>query len=104
MTVKHIEVVSPVAEFRDVDKTTARHAVRTGLTAKRALLLPAEKSSSPPFIEVLLRRMAAETKAADVFTANPEWAFFHPGRAAAIGPEVDALAEKCDLMISGVAY
>ena len=99
-----IEVVSPVADYRDMGKTSSSPALRSGLSGKRTLLLPAEKSSSPPFIKVLQRRMAADTDVAQVFTANPDWAFFHPARAAAIGPEIDALARKCDLMISGVAY
>jgi hypothetical protein len=104
MRTGYIEVVNPVADFKDVDKAVSRHAPRSGLTGKRALLLPAEKSSSPPFIEVLLRRMAAETAAAKVFTLNPEWPFFHPARAAAITPEIDAAARQSDLVISGVAY
>lgn len=99
-----IEIVSPVAEFRDMDKARSALAARSGFANRRALLLPAEKSSSPPFISVLLQRMAAETEAKDVFTANPEWPFFHPSRAAAIAPEIDGLARRCDLMISGVAY
>lgn len=99
-----IEVVSPVADYQDVDRNVSRHAVRAGLSGRRALLLPAEKSSSPPFIQVLMKRMAAETDAKHVFTRNPEWPFFHPARAAAIAPEIDGAARECDLMISGVAY
>jgi hypothetical protein len=104
MSKSDIEIVSPVAEYQDVDKAAAAHAARSGLAGKRALLLPAEKSSSPPFISVLMKRMIAETRAKHVFTANPEWPFFHPTRAAAIAPEIDALARQCDVMISGVAY
>jgi hypothetical protein len=100
----YIEVVNPVADFEDVAKAVSRHAPRSGLTGRRVLLLPAEKSSSPPFIEVLLKRMAAQTTAENVFTQNPQWPFFHPARAAAIAPEIDAAARQCDLMISGVAY
>jgi hypothetical protein len=104
MTTRHIEIVSPVADYQDVDKAVSRHAARTGISGKRALLLPAEKSSSPPFIAVLLKRMATESDAHRVFTHNPEWPFFHPSRAAAIAPEIDAVARNCDVMISGVAY
>jgi hypothetical protein len=104
VTAGYIEVISPAADYRDVDKTSARHAPRSGLSNKRVLLLPAEKSSSPPFIAVLMKRMQAEIDAKDVFTCNPEWPFFHPARAAAIAPEIDAAARECDLMVSGVAY
>ena len=100
----YIEIVSPVADYQDVDKAAARHAPRDGLSGKRALLLPAEKSSSPPFIAVLMKRMAVESDAQHVFTHDPEWPFFHPARAAAIAPEIDAVARQCDVMISGVAY
>jgi hypothetical protein len=104
MATQHIEVVSPVAAFQDVAGNVVRHAARSGWSGKRALLLPAEKSSSLPFIDALVKRMAAETDAKHVFTANPEWPFFHPARAAAIVAEADALARRCDLMVSGVAY
>lgn len=104
MKAGYIEVVPPVADYQDVDKKVSRHAARAGLAGKRALLLPAEKSSSPPFIQVLMKRMAAETAAKQVFTRNPEWPFFHPARAAAIAPEIDGIARECDLMVSGVAY
>lgn len=104
MRTGYIEVVNPVADYQDVDKAVSRHAARSGLAGRRVLLLPAEKSSSPPFIQVLVRRMAAETAAKHVFTQDPQWPFFHPARAAAIAPEIDAAARQSDLMISGVAY
>jgi hypothetical protein len=104
MKAGYVEIVSPVADYQDVDKVVSKHAPRRGFSGKRALLLPAEKSSSPPFIAVLMKRMTAGTDAKHVFTQNPEWAFFHPARAAAIAPEIDALARQCDMMISGVAY
>jgi hypothetical protein len=54
MATEHIEVVSPVAEFQDVAGNVVRHAARSGWSGKRALLLPAEKSSSLPFIDALV--------------------------------------------------
>jgi hypothetical protein len=104
VTAAYIEIVSPVADYGDVDKSSAKHAPRSGLSDKRVLLLPAEKSSSPPFIAVLMKRMQAEIEAKHVFTRNPDWPFFHPARAAAIAPEIDAIVRECDLMVSAVAY
>ena len=99
-----LEIVVPVAEYQDVEKTASTHAARTGIRKKTALLLPSEKSSSPPFVRALLERLSAETSVKRVSMENPEWAFFHPQRAAAIEPEIDRLARECDLMITGVAY
>ena len=99
-----LEVVVPVADYQDVDLTASQHALRRGVSGRRAVLLPSEKSSSPPFIQALVSRMSAETSAARVSMKNVDWAFFHPERSAAIGPEIDRIAKECDLMISGVAY
>src|SRR5207237_6110245 len=99
-----LTIVSPVAEYQDVAKEVSRHARRRGVSGKRALLLPAEKSSSPPFMHALVARMTAETDAQRVFTSNPDWPFFHPQRAVAIAPAIDALARECDVMLSGIAY
>jgi hypothetical protein len=104
MTGKFLEVVVPVAAYQDVTRAASRHAARRGIEGKRILLLPSEKSSSPPFIDVLARRMKAETRAKRVFTQEADWPFFHPQRASAIAPEIDKVALECDLMISGVAY
>lgn len=99
-----LEIVVPVADYQDVERDVSRHAPRRGITGKRAVLLPSEKSSSPPFIEVLVRRMHAETDVERVFTQAADWPFFHPQRSATIGPDIDKIAQECDLMISGVAY
>ena len=99
-----LTIVSPVADFRDVEQGRSKHAGRTGIADKRVLLLPAEKSSSPPFIEVLVERVASGTAAARAFTRNPDWAFFHPERARLIDAEIDALSRECDVMLTGVAY
>ena len=99
-----LEVVVPVAKYQDVEQGASTHAPRRGINGRSALLLPSEKSSSPPFIRALVDRMSADTAAARVFTENPEWAFFHPQRAAHIAPEIDRLARECELMVSGVAY
>lgn len=101
---REMTIVSPVAEFRDVEQKSSLHAHRSGLAGKKMLLLPAEKSSSPPFVEALADRVAAGTAAACAFTRNPDWAFFHPERARVIDAEIDALARECDVMLSGVAY
>ena len=99
-----LEVVVPVAKYQDVEQAVSTHAPRGGINGRSALSLPSEKSSSPPFIRALVERMSAETRAARVFTENPEWAFFHPERASRIAPEIDRLARECDFMVSGVAY
>ena len=101
---RQMTIVSPVAEFGDLQQHSSAHAERHGLAGKRALLLPAEKSSSPPFIQALVGRVAADTAAAGASMSNPDWAFFHPERAPLIDAEVDALARECDVMVSGVAY
>jgi len=101
---REMTVVSPVAEFRDVEQGRLLHAGRTGLAGKRVLLLPAEKSSSPPFVEVLVERVASGTAAARAFMRNPDWAFFHPQRAHIIDTEIEALARECDVMLAGVVY
>ncbi len=100
-----LEIVVPVADYQDVEQAVARHAQRPGgIKGKTAVLLPSEKSSSPPFMRALVQRMTAETPARRVFMHHAEWPFFHPSRAAAIAPEIDQLAGECDLMVSGVAY
>ncbi len=100
-----LEIVVPVADYQDVEQAVARHAPRPGgIKGKTAVLLPSEKSSSPPFMRALVQRMTAETPARRVFMHHAEWPFFHPARAAAIAPEIDQLARECDLMVAGVAY
>ena len=99
-----LEVVVPVADYQDVERTASKHALRRGVSGRRAVLLPSEKSSSPPFIQALVSRMSAETNAGHVSMENVDWPFFHPERSAAIGPEIDRIARQSDLMISGVAY
>ncbi len=100
-----LEIVVPVADYQDTGQRAAAHAVRPGsINGKRVLLLPSEKSSSPPFIRKLAQRMMAETAAKQVFMRNPDWAFFHPQRAAEIAPDIDALAHECDVMVTGAAY
>jgi hypothetical protein len=97
-------IVSPVAQFRDAGQGSFKHASRSGLAAKRVLLLPAEKSSSPPFVRVLAERLGSETAIERAFMRNPDWAFFHPERTPLIDAEVEALARECDAVVSGVAY
>jgi len=99
-----LTIVVPVAEYQDVARVAARHAQRRGVKGMRAALLPAEKSSSPPFMRVLEQRMAGQTDVRRALLHNPDWPFFHPQRAALIPSEIDQLARECDLMVSGVAY
>jgi hypothetical protein len=103
-TMLEMTIVSPVAQFRDAERERSQHAGRSGLARKRVLLLPAEKASSPPFVQVLAERLASGTAAAGTFMRNPDWAFFHPERAPLIDAEVDALAREYDAVVSGVAY
>ncbi|HYC46184.1 MAG TPA: hypothetical protein VED01_11965 [Burkholderiales bacterium] len=99
-----LKIVMPVADYQDAARGVADHARRHGVAGKRAVLLPSEKSSSPPFIQVLVGRMNAETESARVWMENVDWPFFHPARREEIGPDIDRVARDCDLMISGVAY
>jgi len=99
-----LKIVVPVAEYQDVVRARAECAQRRGIRGMRAALLPAEKSSSPPFMRVLVQRMLEQTEVRDVSLHHPDWAFFHPQRAAAIPGEIDHLARQCDLVIAGVAY
>jgi hypothetical protein len=100
-----LEVVVPVADYRDLKQPVFGHAPRPGsITGRTVALLPSEKSSSPPFMQALTRRLAAETDVKRAVMHNPDWPFFHPQRTAAIAPEIDKLARECDLVVLGVAY
>ena len=100
-----LEVVVPVADYRDLKQPVFAHAARPGsITGRTVALLPSEKSSSPPFMQALTQRLAAETDVKRAVMHNPDWAFFHPERAAGITPEIDKLARECDLVVLGVAY
>ena len=98
-----LEVVVPVAERRTAEGTFQR-AQRSGLRDKAVLLLPSQKSSSPPFISALVERMAAATPAKQVFTRNPDWPYFHPTKSAGIPEEIDQAAKESDLTVVGIAY
>jgi hypothetical protein len=100
-----LEIVSPVAVYRDIEPPVYRHAPRPrAIDGRTIVLLPSEKSSSPPFVEALAQRLAAETRVKRAYVHYPDWAFFHPERAVNIGPEADRVARECDLMVSAVAY
>ena len=100
-----LEVVVPVADYRDLKQPVFAHAPRPGrITGRTVALLPSEKSSSPPFMQALTRRLAAQTDVKCAVMHNPDWPFFHPERAAAIAPEIDKLSRDCDLVVLGVAY
>ena len=100
-----LEVVVPVADYRDLERPVFGHASRPGsITGRTVALLPSEKSSSPPFMQALTQRLAAETDVKRAVMHNPDWPFFHPERATGIMPEIDKLARECDLVVLGVAY
>jgi len=100
-----LEVVVPVADYRDLKQPVFGHASRPGsITGRTVVLLPSEKSSSPPFMQALTQRLAAETDVKRAVMHNPDWPFFHPERATGITPEIDKLARECDLVVLGVAY
>jgi hypothetical protein len=100
-----VDIVLPVARYQDAAQPAAAHAVRPhSIAGRRVLLLPSEKASSPPFTAALAQRLAAGAGVADAFVRQPDWAFFHPGRAGGIGAEIDRYAAECDLMVTGVAY
>ncbi len=100
-----LEVVDPTAEFQDVNQVVASHAPRPGtIIGKNAILLAAEKSSSPPFMQALVQRMIVETSVKQASMHNPDWPFFHPERAKGISSAIDSVANQADCMIVGVAY
>ena len=100
-----LEVVNPTAEYQDVNQVVASHARRPGsILGKNAVLLAAEKSSSPPFMQALVQRMIAETSVRQASMQNPDWPFFHPERAKGISAAIDSLVNQVDFMIVGVAY
>lgn len=98
-----LEVVVPVAEYQAAEQG-GRQAQRSGLRDKAVLLLPSQKSSSPPFINALVQRMTAATPAKRVFTLNPDWPYFHPTKAAVIPGEIDEVSKGSDLAVVGIAY
>ncbi|MBI3069083.1 MAG: hypothetical protein HY323_01300 [Betaproteobacteria bacterium] len=99
-----LEVVVPVADYRDVEQPAARHAPRpASIKGKTVMLLPSG-SCSPPFVEALAQRLVAEAGVKRAFVHEPDWPFFHPERAGKIAPEVDKLVRECDLMVVGAAY
>ena len=101
----HLEVIVPVADYQDVAQPTVRHAQRpVSIKDTTILLLPSERSSSPPFMHALAARFASQTAVRRAYVHNPDWPFFHPQHAGKIAGEVDKLASECDLVVAGVAY
>lgn len=46
-----LEVVSPVADYRELKQPVSRHASRPpNINGRTVVLLPSEKTSSPPFV------------------------------------------------------
>jgi hypothetical protein len=100
-----LEVVVPVADYQDAVQPSGKHAPRpSSIKGKTVLLLPSERSSSPPFIHALAARLTEQTAVRRAFVHNPDWPFFHPQRAGKIAAEVDKLARQCDLVVAGVGY
>lgn len=99
-----LEIVVPVADYRDVEQPAAKRALRpASIKGKTVLLLPSG-SCSPPFVEALAQRLVAQTGVKRAFVHEPDWPFFHPERAGKIAPELDKLVGECDLMVVGAAY
>ena len=99
---KVLDIVSPVAESRQAG--TMRGTARTGLEGKSVVALPSQKSSSPPFISALVERMKAAGPAAQVFSENADWPYFHPDKSEEIPGKIDEVAKRCDAAVVGIAY
>jgi hypothetical protein len=100
----YLEVVVPVPEYQDeIHPATTKFPERpASIKGTTIALLPNWKAICPPIMEVLAQRFNKDTDVKHAFMYNPDWQFTHPERVAKIGPEVDELVKKCDLMVSGV--
>lgn len=98
-----LEIIPPVVDYLD-EKPSAKAAPRPrSLEGKRVALLANWKPISVPFMAALAGELGQKTSVKSAFARNPDWQFTHPERVGKIGPEVDALAQQCDLMVSGVS-
>jgi|GEM_PF-3773909 len=104
-TALQLEIVVPTAAYRDfIHEPVADPPARPqSVSGKIIALVPNWKAISAPFLDVFARRLNAGTDVKHAFMHDPDWQFTHPERVAKIGPEIDKLVEKCDLMVSGVA-
>jgi len=102
-TSQTIEIVEPVVEYMDTHRPTATAPRRpNNLEGKTIALLANWKPISLPFLEVIAARLKTNP-GLDAFALQPDWQFTHPERVGKIAPEADRLAQRCDLMLSGVA-
>lgn len=98
-----LEIIPPVVDYLD-EKPPEKPASRpSSLDGKRIALLANWKPISTPFMAALAEEIGRKTSVKSAFARTPDWQFTHPERVGKIGPEVDALAQQCDLMVSGVS-
>ena len=99
-----LSVVNPVADFQDfsIKPVTDLPKRPSSIAGKRIELLPNWKAGLRPFMRVLADRFNSDTKVKKATYRETDWLFTHPDRVELIGPQVDKLAQDCDLMVSGV--
>ena len=98
-----IEIIEPVVEYLDAKRPTAIAPSRpNSLEGKTIALLANWKPISLPFLEVVAEGLNAKSSL-NAFALQPDWQFTHPERIGKIAPEADRIAQRCDLMLSGVA-
>lgn len=98
-----MEIIPPVVDYLDEKLPEEPVSRPSSLDGKRIALLANWKPISTPFMAALAEELGQKTSVKSAFARTPDWQFTHPERVGKIGPEVDALAQQCDLMISGVA-
>jgi len=97
------DFVSPVVDYQDDKVLFERPRRPRALAGKTITLLPNFRVISPAFMQALAEAIQSRTAVKHArFTKTPEWPFNHAQRLAQIGPEIDAVARDCDLMICGV--
>jgi len=98
-----IEIIEPVVEYLDTQGPIVIAPRRpNSLEGKTIALLANWKPISLPFLEVVAERLNANP-GLNSFALQPDWQFTHPQRVGKIAPDADRLAQRCDLMLSGVA-
>jgi hypothetical protein len=99
-----LSIVNPVADFQDLRERPVTEIPQRppAIAGKTIALLPNWKAGLRPFMRVLADRFNTDTDVKNAFYLETDWLFTHPDRVGRIGPAVDQLAKKCDLMVSGV--
>lgn len=98
------DIVIPVVDYQDETQASAERAPRPkNLQGKTIALLPNDRPLSPAFMQALAKRLTQETSLKRALKLDiPVWPFNHPVRAKSIQPELDQLARRCDLLVTGV--